>query len=73
MILKATPELEATTSLPPGTILEPSKDLNMMQVAAGNRTILNVLEVQPAGKRKMGAAEFLRGRHWFSGDSLTRA
>jgi methionyl-tRNA formyltransferase len=44
-----------------------------MQVAAGNRTILNVLEVQPAGKRKMAAAEFLRGRHWFSGDSLTRA
>jgi methionyl-tRNA formyltransferase len=73
MILKATPELEATTSLPPGSILEPSKDLNMMQVAAGNRTILNVLEVQPAGKRKMAAAEFLRGRHWFSGDSLTRA
>lgn len=36
-----------------------------MQVAAGNGTILNVLEVQPAGKRKMAAAEFLRGRHWF--------
>lgn len=73
MILKATSANESPTSLPPGTILEPVKDLNIMQVAAGNGTILNILEVQPAGKRKMAAAEFLRGRHWFSGDSLARA
>lgn len=73
MILNAIPAFESTTSLAPGTILEPSKDLNMMQVAAGNGTILNVLEVQPAGKRKMAAAEFLRGRHWFLGDSLAGA
>lgn len=73
MILKATPANESATSLPPGTIIEPAKDLNIMQVAAGNGTILNILEVQPAGKRKMAAAEFLRGRHWFSGDSLARA
>ena len=73
MISKAIPAPDSTTSLAPGTILEPSKDLNMMQVAAGNGTILNVLEVQPAGKRKMAAAEFLRGRHWFLGDSLARA
>lgn len=73
MISKAIPAPDFTTSLAPGTILEPSKDLNMMQVAAGNGTILNVIEVQPAGKRKMAAAEFLRGRHWFLGDSLARA
>ena len=73
MISKAIPAPDSTPSLAPGTILEPSKDLNMMQVAAGNGTILNVLEVQPAGKRKMAAAEFLRGRHWFLGDSLARA
>ncbi|MBY0325667.1 MAG: methionyl-tRNA formyltransferase [Gemmataceae bacterium] len=73
MISKAIPAPDSTTSLAPGTILEPSKDLNMMQVVAGNGTILNVLEVQPAGKRKMAAAEFLRGRHWFLGDSLARA
>ncbi|NBY00479.1 MAG: methionyl-tRNA formyltransferase, partial [Planctomycetes bacterium] len=73
MIFKAVPSFESTTTLPPGTILEPAKDLNIMQVAAGNGTILNVLEVQPAGKRKMAAAEFLRGRHWFSGDSFARA
>jgi len=73
MILKATSAPQSTTNLAPGTILEPIKDLNIMQVAAGNGTILNILEVQPAGKRKMAAAEFLRGRHWFSGDSLARA
>lgn len=73
MISKAIPAPDSTTTLAPGTILEPSKDLNMMQVAAGNGTILNVLEVQPAGKRKMAAPEFLRGRHWFLGDSLARA
>ena len=73
MISKAIPAPDSTTTLAPGTILEPSKDLNMMQVAAGNGTILNVLEVQPAGKRKMAAAEFMRGRHWFLGDSLARA
>lgn len=73
MILNAIPASESNTTLAPGAILEPTKDLNLMQVAAGNGTLLNVLEVQPAGKRKMAAAEFLRGRHWFSGDSLAGA
>lgn len=72
MISKAAPA-DSSTTLSPGTIIEPAKDLKIMQVASGNGTILNVFEVQPAGKRKMPAADFLRGRHWVSGDSLARA
>ncbi len=74
LILKAQPSEDlSTTNLPSGTILEPSKDLAMMQVVAGQNSILNVLEIQPAGKRRMHVAEFFRGKQWLSGDYLSRA
>jgi methionyl-tRNA formyltransferase len=50
----------------PGTILDASKRL---VVVAGDGT-LELLEVQPAGKRAMSAGEFLRGNRVRIGDRL---
>ncbi len=39
-------------------------------VAAGGDSVVEVLELQPAGKRRMAAEEFLRGRRPQPGDWL---
>jgi methionyl-tRNA formyltransferase len=51
-------------SAPPGTVLAATKQL---VVATGEGT-LGILELQPAGKRTMPAAEFLRGNRVAAGD-----
>lgn len=51
---------------PPGTILA---DPNVLRVAAG-AGVVEVLELQPAGKARMSAADFLRGRRPQPGDRL---
>jgi methionyl-tRNA formyltransferase len=56
----------ADSELPPGTIAEAS---NRLIVATGGGT-LELLEVQPAGKRSMSSAEFLRGNRVHMGDRL---
>lgn len=51
----------------PGTVLSgPGQEA--LLVAAGGGTILEILELQPAGKRRMAAVEFLRGRSIQPGD-----
>src|SRR4029078_7613921 len=40
----------------------------VLAVNAGEGTVLRVLSIQPAGKRAMGAAEFLRGHAVQPGD-----
>lgn len=52
----------------PGEIL--SSSLDRLCVGAGERTVVEILELQPAGKKKMTAAEFLRGRKPQQGDRL---
>jgi methionyl-tRNA formyltransferase len=56
------------SSLSPGTVL-PVSATNLC-VAAGENTIVEIHELQPAGKKRMTAAEFLRGRKPQSGDRL---
>ena len=56
----------ADSELPPGTIAEAS---NRLIIATGGGT-LELLEVQPAGKRSMSSAEFLRGNRVHMGDRL---
>ncbi len=51
----------------PGTLLEPSGD--MMLVACGQGA-LGIAQVQAAGKRRMAAADFLRGARLGPGDRL---
>ncbi len=51
----------------PGDIVSASGQL---LVTAGGATVVEILEVQPAGKRRMNAGEFLRGRHLTPGDRV---
>jgi methionyl-tRNA formyltransferase len=54
----------------PGDILIKPDDLAHLFVVAGGGSVLVVEELQPAGKRRMAAGEFLRGRRPQSGDRL---
>ena len=51
--------LDGTTDLAPGTVAEAGKDGIVM--ACGGGTLLRVKELQPDGKKRMAAADFLRG------------
>jgi methionyl-tRNA formyltransferase len=52
----------------PGEVL--SEHTDTLLVGAGDNTVVEVLELQPAGKRRMPAADFLRGRRPAAGDRL---
>lgn len=61
----------ATTApepLAPGQVLAERHDA--LCVGAGEGTLVEVLELQPAGKKRMPAADFLRGRRPLPGDRL---
>jgi methionyl-tRNA formyltransferase len=57
-------------ALAPGEILQSSNDV--LAVAAGGGTVVEIHELQPAGKKRMPAADFLRGRRPQPGDRLGR-
>jgi methionyl-tRNA formyltransferase len=61
----ALPGGEATPG--PGVLID-AGDPSLLRVAAGPQSVVDILEVQPAGKRRMSAAEFLRGHRPRSGD-----
>ena len=52
-------KVPAPRSAPPGTIL--ALEENGIVVATGNETAIRITELQPAGKKRMAAGEFLRG------------
>src|SRR5262249_6484573 len=52
---------ETPDTAEPGTILLGHDSQERLRVAAGAGTCVEVLELQPAGKRRMAAEEFLRG------------
>lgn len=54
-------------SVSPGTVLVAA---DRLLVVAGEGTALELLELQPAGKRAMSAGEFLRGNRLQAGDKL---
>lgn len=54
----------------PGDILVKPGDLSHLYVMAGGPSVVCVQELQPAGKRRMTAEEFLRGRRPQPGDRL---
>jgi methionyl-tRNA formyltransferase len=76
MITRAVPfPVECDPQLPPGTLIIEPRFPNSLLVAAGmhgegERDVIDVTELQPAGKRKMSAAEFTRGRRPQPGDLL---
>jgi methionyl-tRNA formyltransferase len=63
-------ERTATEAFAPGQIIIQPDDTSHLCVAAGFGTQAEILEVQPAGKRRMAAAEFLRGHLRHAGDRL---
>jgi methionyl-tRNA formyltransferase len=52
----------------PGTILILPEEHDRLWVAAGEQTQVEVVELQPAGKKKMTGGEFVRGRRPQPGD-----
>jgi len=71
ILLKATARPLATDEQgQPGEVLVKSGDLTHLYVVAGGQSVLCVQELQPAGKRRMTAEEFLRGRRPQPGDRL---
>ena len=51
-------------------ILGEEGDLSKLGVMAGEGTVVEVEELQPEGKRRMPASDFLRGRKPRPGDYL---
>lgn len=51
----------------PGSIVL-LKDIQSVFVAVGHHRGIEILELQPAGKRRMTATEFLRGHRLQDGD-----
>jgi methionyl-tRNA formyltransferase len=70
MILSRTSPRERTDSenAPPGQVVPDPAEPLRLTVATGGGGRLEVLELQPAGKRGMAAAEFLRGHRLGPGD-----
>jgi len=64
---------KASTNLTPGSVLMPAKDAQTMAIAVGNGETVDLTEVQPAGKNRMNALDFLRGRRPQEGDFLGKA
>jgi methionyl-tRNA formyltransferase len=64
--------LPETTSAPPGELLIRPDEPTRMLVASGGGNIVEILELQPAGKKRMTAADYLRGRRLEAGDRLGR-
>jgi methionyl-tRNA formyltransferase len=70
LVLKATARAgQAGETDPAGDILVQA-DVSRLRVVAGDGQVVEIEELQPAGKRRMTAAEFLRGRKPQAGDRL---
>jgi methionyl-tRNA formyltransferase len=59
---------DARTDARPGTIIEAAGDV--FAVAAGDGVVLQILEIQPEGRRTMSVREYLSGRKLTPGTSL---
>ncbi len=59
LILAVRPAGEIAPPTPPGSLVIPDRERLLVQTGAG---ALEVLQIQPEGKRPMSAAAFLRGR-----------
>lgn len=68
MIVHKAHALEESREGEPGDIV--SEANNQLLVIAGDGHLVEVIELQPAGKRRMAALEFVRGRKPQAGDRL---
>ncbi len=70
IVYRARPQPSVEQTAAPGLVELIPGDASRFQVAAGGNSWVEILELQPAGKRRMAAAEFLRGHHLQPGDRL---
>jgi methionyl-tRNA formyltransferase len=68
MVNRAVPAADSDSGLSPGSVLTTAARGRLLVAAGGG--VVEVIELQPAGKRRMAAAEFLRGRPPRAGDRL---
>lgn len=61
VVVKANPGHSARRDVPPGTPLVVDRERDGIYVKAGGEELVAICELQPAGKKKMTAEEFLRG------------
>jgi methionyl-tRNA formyltransferase len=69
-LLHRTALTDATTAAAPGTIAAASD--GVLAVAAGDARVVQILEIQPEGKRAMPARDFLAGRAISPGSPVDR-
>lgn len=69
IVHKACVQFETGVAAGPGSILAETGNLDSLVVATGAGAV-KILELQPAGKRRMSAADYLRGYRPRSGDRL---
>jgi methionyl-tRNA formyltransferase len=73
MILKAKPtEKQASGNASSGQIVAAAELPPVVQVVAGDGRLVDILEIQPAGKKRMTMADFLRGHPAQPSDFLGR-
>jgi methionyl-tRNA formyltransferase len=58
---------KAEAARPGDVVLRPG-EIGKLVVGAGNNTLVEIVELQPAGKKRMSAAELLRGHRLQAGD-----
>jgi methionyl-tRNA formyltransferase len=63
-------EVRPPATITAGAVVVISEEPTRLLVGAGDQTVVEMLELQPAGKRRMPAAEFLRGHRLQEGDWL---
>jgi methionyl-tRNA formyltransferase len=68
VIWAAEPLEKGSPTAAPGEIIQSRGDT--LIVAAGNQTVLRILELQPEGKRRMPVRDFLNGTHLEPGTRL---
>ena len=66
--LRLGPQTEVYSDAAPGTVVQAGK--KGLKIACGGETVLEILELQPDGKKRMAASAFLQGRPIPEGSSL---
>jgi methionyl-tRNA formyltransferase len=61
-------DMPAGDTITAGAVVRPTEEPGRLLVAAGSGSVVEIQEMQPAGKRRMPAAEFLRGHRLQVGD-----
>lgn len=69
LIIWAAEVMPHTTTKPPGSIIESTKD--KLWIACGNNSVLQVTELQLAGRKRQTAQHFIQGYPNLAGETLT--